>query len=171
MLHCCGGPVLHSVRRLCIRKDFAAILRPLGIIELPFLAITDSRWQPQPWDTARQCRRSVVTHSTEQTENFLVVHPRQRSLEHQHETLKLVETLTGGYSCQPLRSASFAASFSGAKCILGHMLLRCHPSGSSCRHLVLGRGSQKKVSSATYIGPGAVKKVAATCQEMGDITR
>ena len=105
-----------------------------------------------------------MTHSTEQTENFLVVHPRQRPLEHLHETLKLVETLTGRYSCQPLR-------FAGAKCDLRHTLLRCRPSGSSCRHLVLGRGSQKKVSSATYIGPGAVKKVAATCHEMGDITR
>ena len=36
-----------------------------------------------------------MTHSTEQTENFLVVHPRQRPLGHLHETLKLVETLTG----------------------------------------------------------------------------
>lgn len=36
-----------------------------------------------------------MTHSNAQTERLLVAHPRQRPLEHLHETLKLVETWTG----------------------------------------------------------------------------
>ena len=113
MLHLCGGAVLHSIRRLVgSSKGIAAVLPPLGITESPVLAIKDPRWQQQTWDAACQCRRSVVTHSTEQTENLLVVHPRQRPLEHLHETLKLVETLTGRCSCCPCSSADFAASLS-----------------------------------------------------------
>ena len=112
MLHLCRGAVLHSVQRLVAsRKGFAAILPPLGITKSPLHAITKSKGRQQSWDAALQCRRSVVTHSTKQTENILVVHPRQRPLEHLHETLRLVETLTGRYLCQPLRQAGASVSF------------------------------------------------------------